>query len=306
MSVKREINSQAAGLRELIRQSQHAVAVPVRSSGLAQIIAVTSGKGGVGKSNIVVNMALAFARRGYRTIIFDADLGLANADILLGVSPRYNLLHVIRGEKELTEVMLDCPGGVRLIPGGAGVEELANLDDDQRVKFISKLGELEDYADFILVDTGAGINKNVIAFTLAADKSIVITTPEPTSMRDAYGMIKALYQHSPNIEMKLLINMVRDEVEGKEVAERMQMVVSQFLGFGIDVLGYLFADKVVWDAVRQRVPFYIAYPNSYASKCIDLIVDRYLGENGHEYSVVRGKGIKAFMFRLARYFSYKL
>lgn len=298
------LGRQADRLRELIRNSRHAVVSPRRGGiGGSQIISVTSGKGGVGKTNLLVSLSIAVARRGYGVLIFDADLGLANVDILLGVTPRYNLLHVIRGEKEIHEIVVDCPGGVKLVPGGAGVEELANLTDEERMRFIGEMGALEEMADYIFVDTGAGIGRNVMGFVLSSDRAIVVTTPEPTSMRDSYGVIKAIFRYPSAPEVSLVVNMARDEREGVEVAERMRMVVSQFLGYGIDFLGYVFEDRSVLEAVRKRVPFYLDSPRSDASLCVEAIASRLLGESEEVSPPYRGRGIKSFMFRLARYFA---
>ena len=159
---------------------------------IAHTITVTSGKGGVGKTSLVANMAICLAQAGQRVIILDADLGLANIDVVFGIRPKYNLMDVVNGEMNIDEIMVQGPYGIQIIAGGSGVMELADLDDKKSQKLISQLGFLEDKTDFLLIDTGAGISKSVVSFCQAADQVVVITTTEPTSLVDAFGIIKVL------------------------------------------------------------------------------------------------------------------
>src|SRR5437762_9268321 len=201
---------QAAQLRSLVRERRR-----------ASVIAVTSGKGGVGKSNISVNLAIQLAAAGKRVVLLDADLGLANADVLCNVDLPCNLSHVIARKKELHEVMVAAPGGFSLIGGASGLARMADLSDDDRERIILALGELEQQADVILIDTGAGISPNVLSFTRAADHVLVVTTPEPTAITDAYAVIKVISRDvSAQRRMSLLVNQTRTNQEGRVVHER--------------------------------------------------------------------------------------
>lgn len=293
------IRDQAEGLRELVKKSKEFGTV-VRPSRLARIISVASGKGGVGKTNIVVNLGIALSRRGSRVLIIDADLGLANVDIVLGLTSRYNLYHVIKGEKKIHEIIVDGPEGIKVVAGGAGIQELANLSSSQRVQFIANLAELDSYADIILIDTSAGISQNVLGFVLASDEAIVVTTPEPTAIRDAYGIIKAIALGNRDAKIRLVVNMASSPEEGEDVASRIETVARQFLDIGIDKLGYVLKDPSVSEAVIRQKPFLIAFPNSKASRCIESVAGRLLGLE--EGDVNRSRGIKGFLSRFVSIF----
>jgi flagellar biosynthesis protein FlhG len=212
-------------------------ASPVLPSGSnARVIVVTSGKGGVGKTNITVNLALALAKREKRTVLFDADLGMANVDVILGVSPKATLGDVIAGRKTLEEILLPVGEYMHIVPGGSGIHELADLDQQQLEGFVRDLAGLEDRADFILVDTGAGISRGVLNFVLAAHEVLVVTTPEPTAITDAYGLIKAIDQHNPLAQVRLIINMAESEQEARAVAQKLIMIVDRFLDVEVSYL----------------------------------------------------------------------
>ncbi len=292
------IKDQAESLRELVKRSRDFEGRP-HPSRLARIVSVASGKGGVGKTNVVVNLGIGLVKRGNRVLIIDADLGLANIDIILGLTSRYNLYHVIKGEKKIQEVIVDGPEGIKVIAGGAGIQELANLSSSQRIQFIASLSELDNYADIILIDTSAGISQNVLGFILASDETIVVTTPEPTAIRDAYGIIKTISLENKDARIRLLVNMASSPQEAEEVATRMEMVARQFLDISLDKLGYILKDPAVSDAVIRQKPFIIAYPHSKASRCIETVADRILGYEGDAY---KPKGVKGFLFRFIGFF----
>lgn len=219
---------------------------------LAKSVAIASGKGGVGKSNIAVNIAATLAKRGKRVALFDADMGCANADLLCGLSPRATLEDVILGHARLADVMLKGPGGFRLIPGASGVAHLANLNSVQRHSLLEQLQALERVVDVMLLDTGAGIGPDAVGFSSAADLVLVTCTPEPTAMADAYGAIKAISARNPNAHIQLIVNMAASEDEGRAVFGRLKMVSKKHLGRSISLAGIVPFDFSVVAAVKRR------------------------------------------------------
>jgi len=259
-----------------------------------RIIAVSSGKGGVGKTNIAINLALAYAQTGKKVIVMDADLGLANVNVVLGVIPRYNLYHLIRKQKTLSEILVDTSYGIQIIAGASGFSKIANLTEDERRDFIAELAALSN-ADVLIIDCAAGVSNNVISFIAAADDAIIVTTPEPTAITDAYGIIKIIATEIENLDLglKLVVNRVKSVVEGKRVAERVINIASQFLNLKVDYLGFVFDDPVVHTSVVRQKPFLILEPKSKASMCIRHLVGRL--EN---YEHREGKGVPTFLRKL--------
>jgi flagellar biosynthesis protein FlhG len=271
------IVDQASRLRDIVASAQ--APQPVRAH-RARVIAVTSGKGGVGKSNVSVNLAVKFASCGKEVVLLDADLGLANADVLCNIDLPANLAHVIARRKTLTEVMVRAPGGFSLIGGASGLARMADLTDYDRQRVVDSLGELEDQTDLILIDTGAGISPNVLSFTRAADHVLVVTTPEPTAITDAYAVIKVIGRDRVDRPISLLVNQTRTPQEGKVVYERIAAVARQFLSVQVLDAGHVMADAQVPAAVRRRVPFLIASPDCPAAQCIGAVASRLEGSIG--------------------------
>jgi flagellar biosynthesis protein FlhG len=236
-----------------------------------KVIAVTSGKGGVGKSNFTVNLAIELSKLGNRVMIFDADLGLANVDIIFGINPQFNLTHVIREEREIKDIITETEYGVKLIASGSGVKELANLSNAQRERFISQLADVEDMVDILLIDTGAGISKNTLSFIYASDYGIVVTTPEPTALMDAYGLIKVVSLSKEAVPLKLIVNMVSSREEAKEIASRVILLSRRFLNTFVESLGCIFRDRAVLSSVMSQKPFSVLYPGSKATECVKEI-----------------------------------
>jgi flagellar biosynthesis protein FlhG len=277
---------QATQLRSLVREragnssagaapgAGAAGAPPRAPQKRASVIAVTSGKGGVGKSNVAVNLAIQLAAGGKAVVLLDADLGLANADVLCNVDLRSNLAHVIARKKELHEVMVDAPGGFSLIGGASGLARMADLTDADRQRLVDALGDLEAHADVILIDTGAGISPNVLSFTRAADHVLVVTTPEPTAITDAYAVVKVLSRDGGERRVSLLVNQVRSANEAKVVHGRIAQVAKQFLGVSVLDAGYVVIDEVVPQAVRRRTPFVLVNPAAPASRCVAQLAMR--------------------------------
>lgn len=252
----------------------------------ASVIAITSGKGGVGKSNVAVNLAIKLSAAGKRVVLLDADLGLANADVLCGVDLQFNLSHVIARRKELSEVIVKAPGGFRLIGGASGLARMADLSDYDRQRIVDSLAELEATTDIILIDTGAGISPNVLSFTRAADHVLVLTTPEPTAITDAYAVIKVISRAGGDAHIispgnsggdrriSLLVNQARSPGEARVVHERIAKVARQFLSVSVLDAGYLFADEQVPIAVRKRTPFVLTSPKCPAADCVTRLAMR--------------------------------
>jgi len=298
------VADQATALRNLMRSGPAVPAAtlsvrpPARRVRLAKTVAVTSGKGGVGKTNLAVNLAVALAARR-STCLLDADLGLANADLLSGVSPAATLEHVVRGERTLTEVMTVGPGGFRLLPGASGVASIANLPPVARRELVAQLAALERSFDLLLVDTGAGLGANAMAFTLAADSALVVVTPEPTSITDAYGAIKTLAAKVAKPRVRVAVNMAADATEGEEVFRRLDRVARHFLGVPLELAGVVPTDPAVREAVRARVPFLLFAPDAPASRAVEAIAQRLLGEPEPTAAEPGAAGGIGFLGRLA-------
>lgn len=234
-------------------------------------LAITSGKGGVGKSNVAVNVALEWAALGRRVSLLDADLALANADVLLGLNPQYHLGHVLQGQRSLQEVIIEVAYGMRLIPGGSGVEELANLDGQQHARLINELQALEATADCMLIDTAAGIAENVTGVLRAADEVIIVTTPDPTAVVDAYAVIKVLHQQSPAKPLWIIVNDVVGIGDADRIFAHLQATVTRFLGRKLTLLGMIPRDAQLAEAVREQVPVVLYAPDAPASRSLRLI-----------------------------------
>jgi flagellar biosynthesis protein FlhG len=266
---------------------------------LARAIAVTSGKGGVGKTNIAVNLAACLSQRGRRVCLVDADLSLANADVLCNLVPTLTLEHVVTGRARLSEIMLAAPGGFRLIPGASGVARLAELDDQQRHRLLAQLETLDRVVDTIIIDTAAGISENVLSFVAAADQVYLVTTPEPTAITDGYGMIKALQARQVTTTIHLIVNMARDEAEGRNVHARIERVCQTFLGRSVGFAGTIPMDASVREAVRRRVPFTLHDPAGLASVEIGCLAGRIVAPQSDE--ATGADAPQGFFGRLARW-----
>jgi flagellar biosynthesis protein FlhG len=246
-----------------------------------RVISVTSGKGGVGKTNVVANLALALRNMDKRVLIFDADLGLANMDILLGLNPLYTISHVLKGEKRLEEILVTAPGGFKLLPAASGMQELTELDNSQRLFLLNELDSLQDQFDMLLIDTGAGISANVMYFNFAAMEKVVIVTNEPTSLTDAYALIKILTHKYKQKRFRVLVNSVRNAAEADRIYKQLSLVVDKFLGSpSLDYLGWIPYDKQVPMAVRQQRMVLQRYPHTPASKSFIKLADKLISDDG--------------------------
>jgi flagellar biosynthesis protein FlhG len=266
---------QASSLRKMVNQGAFQIktsaAVSATGAGTPpRVVSVTSGKGGVGKTNIVGSLAMALSRLGQKVMVLDADLGLANIDIIFGIHPAYNIGHVIDGEKTLSEIIVEGPAGVRIIPAGSGFMNLTHLTEGQKLSLLSEFETLGDGLDILLIDTGAGISQNVIYFNLAADDCIILATSEPTSITDAYAMMKVMAVDHGTKHFKLLVNMVKDAREAKSVYANLSRATDQFLpDIAIEYIGYIPGDELVKKAIKKRKPVMELYPGAEFSKMIE-------------------------------------
>lgn len=297
------MSDQAAELRGLVRRvrghdvSAHRKAGRKGQPDAARIVAVTSGKGGVGKTNFVVNLAVALADMGMRVTILDADLGLANVDVLLGLTVRHNLHHVINGTLSLSDIVLSGPRGIEVIPGASGLRDIADMRESARRRLIESLSDVVRDRDLLLIDTAAGVSANVLDFVLAAQEVILLTVPEPTAMTDAYAMIKLISRANPDAAVRVVVNLESSRQEAESVVEQLNLLSERFLSFSVEPLGYVPHDQSVMKAVRKRQPFVLAYPYSPASTAV-VSIARDLGglpmPTGYE------PGVAPFIRRLLR------
>lgn len=275
---------QATRLRNLIKSQE------IRKN-VATVITVTSGKGGVGKSNMSVNLAIQLHNLGKRVIILDADFGLANVEVMFGVRPAYSLADLMFKNKELKEIICPGPRGIGIISGGSGIQEMANLTKYQIANLTSKLYELDELADIIIIDTGAGISEAVMEFVTHSSEVLLVATPEPTSITDAYALLKSVNKRNDFDKTKhiqMITNRVGSIKEGKELYEKLNVVVKRFLDVNLDLLGAVPQDMNVSKAVMRQVPFSIAYPNTQASLAVKDIADKLLGNNTNTQMDKRG------------------
>ncbi|MBI5093693.1 MAG: MinD/ParA family protein [Candidatus Hydrogenedentes bacterium] len=255
---------QAQRLREFVRERQSR----------ARVLAITSGKGGVGKTNTSVNLAIALVAQGSRTVLLDADLGLANVEVLLGLNSLYNLQHVIDGEKRLMQVLVKGPGGIDVIPGSSGIAKLADLGPIARQNVLNGLKEVQEEVDFVIIDTMAGIGQNATAFAAAADEVLLVTTPEPSSIVDAYAMVKTIHGMRDDAIFRVIVNMAATPQQANAVAAKLNKVAQQYLGRSLSYLGYIPRDPHVAQGVMQTYPFSLKFPNAPATKCVEELARR--------------------------------
>jgi flagellar biosynthesis protein FlhG len=250
------MNDQAAGLRNLSRTK------PVK------VIAVTAGKGGVGKSNVSVNLAVSLAQAGNKVMLLDADLGLGNIDIMLGLHTQYDLSHVIQGACHLNDIILQGPNGLKIIPAASGTEFMAQLGLRQHAGIIDAFNELTEDLDYMIIDTAAGISETVLSFTRSAQELLVVVCDEPTSLTDAYALIKVMSKRYGWSNFHIVANMVRSAKDGRDLFNKLFRVSEQFLDVKLDYLGAIPFDEHVHKAVKRQKPVLMAYPDSQAAAAI--------------------------------------
>ncbi len=262
------MTDQASKLRTLARAE-----LPESTLFHSRVMAITSGKGGVGKTNVVAGLAMSLANIGQRVVVLDADFGLANIDILLGLTPTHTLEHVLRGEKLLEEILLDGPNGIKVIPASSGIQEMTQLDAASELRLVQGLQRVSENQDWLLIDTAAGIHDSVLKLLMAAQEILLVTTPEPTSLVDAYAMVKVVHLRDPKKPIWLLVNNAQSETEAEETIEQLQAATLRFLGRELQVLGLIPADPFLLQAVRQQRGVVDVFPRSPAALAFRSIAD---------------------------------
>ena len=288
---------QAEKLRNIIKKQELPNNQPVKEVSVkhnAKVITVTSGKGGVGKSSMSVNLAIQLARRGKRVVIFDADFGLANVEIMLGLHPQYNLADMMFRGKKLKDIIMYGPENVGFISGGSGIQELANMTRTQVLDLIQKLVELDQFADVIIVDTGAGISDTVLEFVAASEDVLLVATPEPTSITDAYALLKTLNKRVSANPEKTVVKMIANQVHGnrdaKELFDKLGMVVSKFLDIKVEYIGAVPYDHNMQKAIMKQTPISILDPHSNTAKAVKNIaglIDDDMNQQEEHYCIVK-------------------
>lgn len=277
---------QAEQLRNVVKQ------INQNNTKTARVITVTSGKGGVGKSNVSVNLAVQLKKAGKNVIIFDADFGLANVEVMFGAIPQYNLSDLIYSGKSIKEIITPGPLGIGFISGGSGIIGLNNLHKEQIVYLVNSINELDDMADFIIIDTGAGISDQVMEFVLASPEILLVTTPEPSSLTDSYSLLKTLYKN-PNFtasksRVHVIANRVTSYEDGKGVFDKLNSVVAQFLQGNLNYLGMIPQDLAIDRAVRQQKTVTLNEPNSNAAKAFNVLANNLLDGTNEQAPIKRG------------------
>ncbi|SDT46159.1 flagellar biosynthesis protein FlhG [Paenibacillaceae bacterium GAS479] len=265
------MSDQAQALRNMILQQNK----PPSNKG-TRILTVASGKGGVGKSNFSLNFALSLQKLGQKVLIFDADIGMANLDVLMGVPAPYSLYHLFQGQRSIHDIIQLGPGGLHFIAGGSGFRELLHLTEEQLQHADREIGKVQGEYDLILFDTGAGLSREAERFIRGSHESIIVTTPEPTSITDAYALVKMVSHSHPDAKFKLIVNRVLDQREGRQTAEKMDLAAQRFLNVQLPYAGAIMDDPHVGKAVRRQTPFSLAYPDCQASRDILAAARSYL------------------------------
>lgn len=286
---------QAAALRALVKEKKENQKVETRN---ARIITISSGKGGVGKSNVVVNLGITLQKMGKKVLIFDADIGMGNDDIILGIYPKHNIYDVVLGKVTIKDSIIKGSEGISLLAGGSALNKIEEFTTVQRESFISNLKELNDF-DYILMDTGAGVSRTVLGFIAACDDVILVTTPEPTALTDAYSLIKAVSHFKLKNNANVIVNRSYTHDEGLETFNKFAHAAQKFIGFELLYLGFIYDDKKLEQAVRMQKPVTISFPKADSSKCIKKIAQNIINnDSGNNI-----KGADGFFRRLFDLFS---
>jgi flagellar biosynthesis protein FlhG len=300
------MNDQADNLRKAIGQfrdvtlsSLEAEPAPESARRPARVFTVTSGKGGVGKTNVSINLAIALSEMGHKVAIIDADFGLANVEVLFGIIPKYKLADAIHNDKSVREIICDGPRGVKFISGGSGIDEIIRMDGEQIGTLIAGLSDVDGDFDVIIIDTGAGLSETVLGMALAADEVVLVTTPEPTAVTDAYALIKTLAQRDRDKPIRLIVNRADNPAEAADIMNKLTLVSDRFLDLKLRKLGYILNDPLVVRSVKQQQPFIISFPRSPLARSIREIAQRLMEREAFSETGA-GRGLSGFLSGMTR------
>lgn len=286
---------QAQGLRKMAIEKKGLDEFIAENNNTPKIITIASGKGGVGKSNFATNLSICLTKFHKRVLILDADIGMSNIDIIMGVNVKGTIIDVINGEKNIEDIISQTKYGVNIISGGSALNHIEDFTEAQRSKFIHSIEQIND-VDFIIIDTGAGISKSLLSFIYCSTEFFLITTPEPTALTDAYSLLKATSNFGVKRSANIIINRAINLDEAKSTYDRIKLVVDKFLNLSLELYGYILDDRKVGLCVKKQVPFIIEYPTSSASKCIITIAKRMISQSKKE--VIDNKGLLRKMFSI--------
>lgn len=278
---------QAQGLREMVSRSQRRL----------KLVTITSGKGGVGKTSMTVNLALALSQLGYKVLVVDADFGLANIDVMLGITSKYNLSHLLRGQHTMDEIIQQGYQGVRFISGGSGVYDLLAMDTTQLEGIVGGLMAMRDSVDIILFDTGAGINDNVLQLIMASYEAVVVTTPEPTAILDAYALVKTINKQEDAPPVRLIMNKAETKKEAENAVLGFQNIIRKYLSMDIESLGYVLFDHEVTKSIKRQTPIMISSPAGPTARNI-MTVARNLAQLEYEPQSAPGNPLARLFSRM--------
>ncbi|MCP3889948.1 MAG: MinD/ParA family protein [Desulfobulbaceae bacterium] len=270
--ISKPANDQANTLRNINMVKSDTVEANTEEP--TNVYSITSGKGGVGKTAVVANLAYTLASMEKRVLILDADLGLANIDVVFGLSPTYNLNHFFTGEQSLADVMIEGPKGIKIIPAGSGVQNFTRLDGRQKMRLLDGLDSMHNHFDYVLIDTEAGISENVTYFNTAAQDILVVTTPEPTAITDAYALMKLLSTQYHEKKFNLVVNQIQNEDDALDVYRKLTMVANRYLDISIDFLGSIPEDKQMIDAIRKQKVICELFPTSRITQSFQQLASR--------------------------------
>ncbi len=269
---------QAKTLRDITAAKRSAAALRPETDQSTHVYAVTSGKGGVGKTAVVANLAFTLAALDKRVLILDADLGLANIDVVFGLSPAYNLNHFFSGEQELQDIIVEGPNGIKILPAGSGIQNFTKLDAHQKMRLLDGLDSMHNHFDYVLIDTEAGISENVTYFNTAAQEIIVVTTTEPTAITDAYALMKLLSTQYHEKKFNLVVNQIQLEEDALDVYRKLTMVANRYLDISIDFLGSIPEDRQMHDSIRKQQVICDLNPGSKISQAFTKLAGRICSE----------------------------
>lgn len=273
-------SDQAKTLRALNARQEKGTLVAERDH-VTHVYAITSGKGGVGKTAVTANLAYTLAKLGKKILILDADLGLANIDVVFGLTPVYNLNHFFSGDQDLDAILVDGPLGIKILPAGSGLQNFIRLNSQQKMRLLDGLDNMHNSFDYVLIDTEAGISENVTYFNTAAQEILVVTTPEPTAITDAYALMKLLSTKFHEKHFNLVVNQIQNEDEALEVYKKLTMVANRYLDISIDYLGSVPDDRQMIDSIRRQKVIIDLYPNSKITAAFSEIAGRICMEPAH-------------------------